>query len=89
MTPRCRHGHLYTEANTRWYTNAGKPYRQCRTCASNRMRLKYRNDEAYREKQKHRCLARYYARHGDTRNAAGRHPEKVHAEPADVGHATV
>ena len=85
MTPRCPHGHLFTPSNTRWYMNDGKPYRQCRACASSRMRLKYRDDEAYREKKKNSGLARYYARRDGPKAVR----EEVQAKPQHVGHTTV
>ena len=29
---RCKHGHIWTEENTRWKLNKGKYSRQCREC---------------------------------------------------------
>jgi hypothetical protein len=48
----CRHGHPWTAASTQWITTAAKRYRQCKTCHAKRQRLKYRNDDAYREREK-------------------------------------
>ena len=68
MTPRCIHGHLYTEANTRWIVKkrGDKTYhaKQCKTCHRNRTTLKYRNDEEFRERQKARTRA-LYEKHRD------------------------
>lgn len=70
MTPRCKHGHLYTEKNTRWIaqTRHGITYhaRQCKTCASNRQKLKYKNDEAFRTAEKARGRALYEKRRDAT-----------------------
>lgn len=53
----CKRGHAYTLKNTRWYTHSanGKSYRTCRRCISMRVRLKYRHDDAWREKEKLRA----------------------------------
>lgn len=61
---RCRRGHLQIEANRSPYRQSasGIQYYRCRLCLSARVRLKYRNDEAYREREKRRCLDIYYRR---------------------------
>lgn len=43
----CKHGHEYTEANTRW----GRLGRSCVTCKLIALRLRYRNDAEYRAKR--------------------------------------
>ena len=55
-SPRCPHGHLFTASNTYWATNGGrKPYRQCKACRAHFRRLKYRRDEAFRERERYRA----------------------------------
>jgi hypothetical protein len=70
MTPRCIHGHLYTEKNTRWIsqTRHGITYhaRQCKTCHRLRTNLKYRNDEEFRTTEKARGRAMYEKRRDAT-----------------------
>jgi hypothetical protein len=63
MKPRCKHGHLWTEKNTRWAVHSvnGSRYRACRTCNSERMRLRYRRDPEYRDSQILAARARYHA----------------------------
>jgi hypothetical protein len=60
----CIHGHLYDDANTRWISKVGaggKRYyaKQCRTCAKERVKLKYRNDPEFREQRKEAGRVRY------------------------------
>ena len=47
---KCRHGHLWTEKNTRWYPNkkGGKKYRACRRCEADRYVEKYHRDPEHR-----------------------------------------
>jgi hypothetical protein len=64
----CRAGHLWSTQNTRWHKRAdGRSYRQCRQCAARRGRLRYRNDDAWREKEKARCLGFYYSKQMEQR----------------------
>jgi hypothetical protein len=80
MTVKCKHGHLYTEANTRWVIKVGPrgqryQARQCKTCARLKANLKYRTDAEHREKQKARGRALYEKRRDATvprRKRAGR-----------------
>lgn len=61
MRTHCKRGHPWDEANTRWIeAPGGKPYRQCRSCARLLKRRRYRHDEAWREREKARCLAYYH-----------------------------
>ena len=49
----CLRGHEYIKENTRWSIgNSGKPQRSCKQCNSIRVKLKYKNDKAFREKKK-------------------------------------
>ena len=58
----CPHGHPWTEANTKYAKRPdGRTFKQCRACHTGRIRLRYRNDDAFREREKARTLARYYA----------------------------
>lgn len=59
----CPRNHPQTEFNRQAYrhSKSGKPYTRCRLCVALRTRLKYRNDEAFREKEKARTLANYHA----------------------------
>jgi len=58
----CPHGHLWTEENTKYAKRPdGHTFKRCRACHAGRMRLRYRNDDAFREREKARNLARYYA----------------------------
>jgi hypothetical protein len=70
VTQRCKHGHLYTDKNTRWIaqTRNGITYhaRQCKTCHRNRTNLKYREDPAFREQTKARGRALYEKRRDAT-----------------------
>ena len=64
MIRHCIHGHPWDEANTRWISKTspkGKKYhfRQCRTCARNRQRKKYRDNDQFREAEKARNKANY------------------------------
>jgi hypothetical protein len=52
MKIQCLHGHLYDEANTRWYTHQnGKRYYKCRKCCIFRKKLAYCTNEEYRQKE--------------------------------------
>jgi hypothetical protein len=50
----CIRGHRWTEKNTKLslHISNGKYYRVCRRCNADRMKLKYRTDDDYRQKQK-------------------------------------
>ena len=73
MTTHCRRGHPWTDANTRWLVSSltGKPFRQCKLCKRIKEKLRYRHDEAFRNKQKAKALDRSYRRkenqHADVR----------------------
>jgi len=70
MTPtHCKRGHSFDEVNTRWYTCKGHRYRHCRKCQAIASRLRYRNNDGFRESKKQKELARYYA----GRQAAAQH----------------
>ena len=59
----CKHGHEFTEKNTRLYKPRRHPdriFRQCKACHSMRERGYYRNDEAHRLRQCQRARANYY-----------------------------
>jgi hypothetical protein len=59
---RCPRNHLYTPQTEKWYTHSnGKRYRTCGACAAMRARLRYRHDAAFREREKQRGIARYWA----------------------------
>ena len=61
----CKRGHPRDKAVTRWQVHEnGRAYRACRACQRLCARLRYRNDDNYREKEKQRTLANYYARTG-------------------------
>lgn len=61
----CKRGHKRTDANTFWQRKPnGRLYPICKQCRADQSRLKYRNDPAFREAEKLRCLARHH-----------RHPE--------------
>lgn len=53
MTERCKHGHPWNKANTKWMRHSvnGLLYRQCRACAADIKRKRYATDPAYREAQ--------------------------------------
>jgi hypothetical protein len=62
---RCKNGHPWTAENSRMYEHSrfpGRLYRQCRICARERERRRYRCDDAYRERSKAKALA-WYHRH--------------------------
>lgn len=55
------HVHQMTEENTIWVIGPkGKRYARCRICLNNSNKLRYRNNEAHREKVKADNLERYY-----------------------------
>ena len=57
----CCRGHRFNETNAKWIRHAnGKYYAQCRICNSLRMKLRYRHDENFRNRERQRSLARYY-----------------------------
>lgn len=80
----CPQRHEFTEANTRWITAAtGRRYRQCRACHNDRARLKYRHDDAWREKEKQRTRDNYRFRED------ARAEEQVQAESQHGAFQTV
>lgn len=55
----CKHGHKFKSNNETWFTDInGKRQRKCKKCynaaRNKRCKLKYRTDEAYRERKKAR-----------------------------------
>jgi hypothetical protein len=63
MIQKCKYGHVYNVENTHWYKNKnGKMYKQCRKCHAKQEKLRYRNNEEYRERSKVQAKNRYYAR---------------------------
>lgn len=60
QTPRkthCKHGHKFKPNNETWFTDInGKRQRTCKKCynvrRNKRCKLKYKNDEEYRERKK-------------------------------------
>lgn len=48
----CRRGHEFTPENTSIeFNDAGEKVRRCRTCRLNQKRLRYRNDERFRNER--------------------------------------
>lgn len=63
MNPRCKHGHPWLDATTRWVRHRnGNFYRACRKCQAMQANLRYRTDASFRESEKARNLANYHAR---------------------------
>ena len=86
MPDRCPRNHLYTPATEKWYTHSnGKVYRTCGTCHALRARLKYRHDEAHREREKARGLARYHAEDRRRETAAGQNQTEPSFAKASAG----
>lgn len=60
MTPTCKHGHPWTEANTAWRPRpGGKKFRVCRRCQAEQSTARYRSDPAFREREKRRAAENY------------------------------
>lgn len=63
----CKKGHKFTPKNEIWFVDInGKDQRKCRKCANairnKRCKLRYRNDEAYRERKRNYARKRYQCR---------------------------
>ena len=73
MKTHCKHGHLYTAANTRWVTDKsnGRRFRTCLTCKA----------EGERRRNRKRNLA---GPKGSKRNYYGEPAATVEAVPADL-----
>lgn len=79
----CRNGHLMDEANTRWRkTEPHKAWRQCRVCARNKARLKYRNDDNYRIRKITTAREAYRARKAASETDRGEKQEFDRSPPA-------
>ena len=71
---RCPSNHLQVEPDIYWVTHAnGRRYRRCKICHATRMRLKYRNDDEWREKQKAKARGSYYARKATSESQLDHH----------------
>lgn len=81
---RCPSGHLFTSANTTWYSHPnGRKYKRCRACHKIRSRLRYRNDDAHREARRQQARDYYWSRRGLSAC------EKIPAQPQHDRDATL
>ena len=63
MQPVCKRGHPRTPWNIRWNIRSdGRRYSICKPCQCFRHKLKYRKDDAFREREKQRTRENYHRR---------------------------